>query len=182
MKPLFDSFRLHLWQLLLVAMGACAAGAGLASNSRLVTEATAASPILLATADTNRFFPVSTISTPDSLISKGYSGHTRQSARRRLEGGQSRHCAAARLQTRAPDSWRSADGPGTPPGWHRRRGQGTQPVLDRLARRSQGAAAALYRPACPRPVAAPDSPARCPVRNTRCWPTPRVPGCICSKT
>lgn len=70
MKPLFDSFRLHLWQLLLVAMGACAAGAGLASNSRLVTEATAASPILLATADTNRFFPVSTISTPDSLISK----------------------------------------------------------------------------------------------------------------
>lgn len=70
MKSLFDSFRRLLSQLLLVAAGTCVAGAGLASNNRLVAESAAAPPMLLAAADTNRFFPVSTISTPDSLISK----------------------------------------------------------------------------------------------------------------
>lgn len=70
MKLLFESFRRILPQLLLVAAGAFIASTGLASNNRLVSDTAAAPPILLAAADTNRFFPVSSISTPDSLISK----------------------------------------------------------------------------------------------------------------
>ena len=76
MKPLLSSFRRVLSKLVLFAAGICVAGASFASNNPLSLEVAAAPPIMLASADTNRFHSVSAvsvvgaISSPDSLISK----------------------------------------------------------------------------------------------------------------